>query len=121
MVHRTRRSPAIRDRRPTGTPLLGHRQGSFRTLAHASRLGSEADGYYRCVVGEDLLRDLSSLSARPRLFLSVGFVLIWVAWTLGIHYIEDTTPSWGDAVGIAFFVAVAGTGLTYVIYYRRSG
>jgi hypothetical protein len=64
---------------------------------------------------------------RPSRFFPAAFVFIWVAGTLGLHFISrpssdgihDMTFSWGGALGIAFFVAIVGTTLAYVFYYRR--
>ena len=71
---------------------------------------------------------LARVSTRPRLFLTVAFATIWVVVTIALHYIprpygsgsHDATLGWGSAVGIAFFVAAVGTGLTYFLYYRQS-
>jgi hypothetical protein len=71
---------------------------------------------------------LGWVSVRPRLFLPLGFAVIWGGVTFGLHYIprpyedgiHDTTLTWAGSVGLAFFVAVVGMSLTYFLSYRRS-
>jgi hypothetical protein len=62
------------------------------------------------------------LSARPRLLFPSAFAFLWLAGTLASHYVpksyNDKTYVWGASIATGLFVAIFGTVLVSLLYYR---